>query len=111
MTADSAAERLLGLLGLARRAGQLAVGETAIEKLVVRGKRPLIIIADGCGNSLRNKVLHLQPVRGFLLGAVDRHQLAKAVGRQELAVVGVADPGFVSGIEKLELPITRPDEV
>ena len=38
-------------------------------------------------------------------------QYMELVGRQELAVVAVADPGFVSGIEKLDLPITKPDEV
>ncbi len=111
MAAGSAEERLLGLLGLARRAGQLAVGGTAVEKMVARGRRPLVIVARDCGAALRNKALHLEPVRGFLVDLVEREDLARVLGRNKLAVVAVADHGFVDGIKKLGLQISGPENL
>jgi len=109
MAGGSAEERLLGLLGLARRAGQLAIGGSAVENMVTRGRRPLVIVARDSGASLRNKMLHLDPVRGFLVDLVSREDLSKALGREKLAVVAIADRGFVSGIEKLGLTASRPE--
>jgi ribosomal protein L7Ae-like RNA K-turn-binding protein len=99
---DDRAERLLGLLGLARRAGKLAVGATAVEKLVRSGARPVVIVARDAGPGLRTRVARLQPVRRVLDDVLDGGQLARSQGRSELAVVAVADAGFVKGIEKLE---------
>ncbi len=102
-------ERLLGLLGLALRAGRLAVGARAVEALVGAGRRPLVILARDMGAAQRARLLRLAPVRGFLADAVGRRELASTLGRRELAVVAVADPDFVRGIEGLggaEAPAT-----
>jgi len=94
-------EKLLALLGLARRAGKLAVGATAVEALVSSGRRPIVILARDAGGSQRTRVARLGPVRGVIADAVDRQELAAALGRGELTVVAVGDPGFVRGIEQL----------
>ena len=51
-----AAEKLLGLLGLARRAGKLGMGVSAVEKMVVKGENPMVIAATDMGESLKSKV-------------------------------------------------------
>lgn len=96
-------ERLLALLGLARRAGKLAVGISAVEHLVHSGARPVVVIAAGIGPAQRRKILALRPVRGVIDGRIDRAMLAQRLGRDELVVVAVADPGFVAGLQELGL--------
>jgi ribosomal protein L7Ae-like RNA K-turn-binding protein len=95
--------KLLGLLGLARRAGQLAVGTSAVEKLVKRGERPLVILAADAGAALAQRVERWEPLAGVVAGAVTGAELAAAFGREKLAVVGTASPDFVRGIRKLGL--------
>ena len=101
MDEREAATKLLALLGLAQRAGQLAVGATAVEKLVRRGKRPLVIVARDTGETQRRRYFGLQPVHGFVSGLVGRDDLAAALGRRDLAIVAVGDAGFVAGIDRL----------
>ena len=97
----SQAERLIGLLGLARRAGRLGMGFSAVEKMVNRGENPLVITATDMGESLKGKVSRWQPVRGVVADVLSGEDLARALGRDKLAVVGVSDSGFVKGIRKL----------
>lgn len=95
-------EQLLGLLGLARRAGKLAVGFSAVEKMVRHGERPLVILATDIGASQRGKVMRWEPVAGFVTDILTGESMARALGRDKLAVVGLSDPGFIKGIAKLD---------
>ena len=95
------ADNLLRLLGLARKAGRLGMGFSAVEKMVVRGENPLVITAADMGDSLKGKVSRWQPVRGVVADVLTAGDLARALGREKLAVVGVSDSGFVKGIRKL----------
>jgi ribosomal protein L7Ae-like RNA K-turn-binding protein len=99
--AEDYGRRLLGLLGLAQRAGRLAVGATAVERMVHEGRRPLLVIASDTGEGGRARLQRLTPVRAVLADAVTRAELADALGRRELTVVAVSDPDFVKGIEAL----------
>jgi ribosomal protein L7Ae-like RNA K-turn-binding protein len=94
-------QKLLGLLGLARRAGKLAVGFTAVEKIVRRGESPMVIVASDMGASQMSKVDRWEPLRGTLNDVFTAEELAQAMGREKLSVVGVSDAGFVKGIKKL----------
>jgi ribosomal protein L7Ae-like RNA K-turn-binding protein len=99
--ADPRAEKVLGLLGLARRAGRLAMGATAVEKLVRQGRPPVVVIARDAGENQRRRLAGLRPVRGLVDTLLDREQLAERLGRKELVVVAVDDPGFVHGLIEL----------
>ena len=92
MAPESGEERLLGLLGLARRAGKLAMGATAVTALIVAGRRPLVVLARGAGPAWRERLERLGPLAGLLDGAVDGAALSRALGRRELVVVAVSDP-------------------
>ncbi len=94
-------QKLLGLLGLARRAGKLAVGFSAVEKIVRRGEAPFIILAQDTGASQKNKIERWEPLSGMLSDVLTAEELAQAMGREKLSVVGVSDAGFVKGIRKL----------
>ena len=88
-------------LGLARRAGKLAMGFTAVETLVRRGESPLVIVASDIGASQKGKVSRWEPVRGSLNDVLTSAEMAQAMGRDKLSVLGVSDAGFVKGIQKL----------
>ena len=98
---ETGKQKLLGMLGLARRAGKLAVGATAVEKLVRRGQSPLIVVASDAGASQMSKVGRWEPLSGVLSDVLTGEELAQAMGREKLSVVGVSDLGFVRGIQKL----------
>ena len=94
--------KILGLLGLAMRAGKLAVGATAVKQMVARGRNPVIVVARDGGEGLRTRFGRLEDeVAAVIDDAVDKESLAKAFGRKELAVVAVDDTGFVRGIRKI----------
>ena len=94
-------KKLLGLLGLANRAGKLGLGFSAVEKMVRRRQNPLVILASDIGASQQGKITRWEPVAGIITGAVSGEELAQALGRDKLAIVGVSDIGFIKGIKKL----------
>lgn len=98
---DDRAARLLALLGLARNAGRLAVGYSAVELLVKRGEEPVVVVAIDAGPGQRGRIARWEPVRLLLADAVSAADLARALGRDKLSVVATSDPGFVKGIEKI----------
>jgi len=98
---DERAQKLIALLGLARRAGALAVGFSAVAQQVRRGERPLVIVAVDAGPGQRSRIARWTPVRGLLDDVVTAGDLARALGREKLSVVGISDPGFAAGILKI----------
>jgi hypothetical protein len=98
-----AVAKLLALLGLAHRAGRLAIGASAVTDMVRRGRRPLVITARDAGPGQLRRWRRLEPVGGFLDGVVTRDELARALGRRKLAIVALDDRSFVSGITRLGL--------
>ena len=99
--ADPRIEKVLGLLGLARRAGRLAMGATAVEKMVRRGRPPVVIIAHDAGENQRRRFASLGTIRGLIPDLLGREDLAGRLGRSELVVVAVNDVGFVRGLIEL----------
>ncbi len=94
--------KLIGLLGLALRAGKLGLGFSAVEKAVRRGENPLVVVATDVGASQLGKIKRWSPVRGFITEELSGQDMAQAFGRNKLSVVCVSDPGFVKGIKKLD---------
>lgn len=101
---EERADKLCGLLGLARRAGKLAVGASAVERMVHQGARPLVVLATDAGASLRGTVERWEDLRTVVDDVLSCEEMARAFGREKLAIVAVADPGFVRGILKIEKP-------
>ena len=101
--AQADVNKLLNLLGLARRSGRLAVGFRAVETMVRRGERPLVIVAKDIGAAQKSRVLRWQPVAGFVTDVLMGEEMAQRLGRDKLVVVGVSDSGFIAGIAKLDL--------
>ena len=74
-----------------------------MEKMVAKGENPLVITSSDIGDSLKGRVSRWEPVRGIVADVLTGEDMARALGREKLAVVGVSDSGFVKGIRKLGL--------
>ena len=94
-------QRLLGLLGLARRAGKLAVGTTAVRNMCNRGGKIMIIIARDVSPGQKSKLMRLTPPENIVDDLLDRADMATALGREDLTVVAVQDRDFLKGIRTL----------
>lgn len=98
---EGMSRKLLSLLGLARRAGKLAIGFHAVEQMVRTPGKTLVVVASDMGAAQRSKVNRFESLAGLVDSVVTGEQLAEAFGRDKLSIVGVDDPGFVKGIKKL----------
>ncbi len=101
MLTEVETQKLLALLGLARRAGKLAIGFNAVEQLARKPGRTLVVAASDMGGAQKSKVNRFENLAGLVDDALTGEQMAAAFGRDKLAIVGVDDPGFVKGIKKL----------
>jgi ribosomal protein L7Ae-like RNA K-turn-binding protein len=101
MNHHEAAEPLLGLLGLARRAGKMALGAAAVERAVKLGQKPLVILARDAGPAQRRKVLRWRSLAGIVADVLDQEQLARFFNRQKLVIAAVMDQHFIAGIVRL----------
>ena len=87
-------DSLLGLIGLARRAGKLAVGEALVAELVAAGKARAIFLAEDAGEATRRKVMrHDARVPVFVLPCT-KDVLGGAVGFAGCAVCAMQDIGM-----------------
>ncbi len=90
----------LGLIGLALRAGRLAVGETAVEELCAKKKcRLLLVSSDAALNTLRKAERLAEMCRSPLLTLpCIKSDFGTALGRQQCAIAALSDPGFANAI-------------
>ena len=97
-----AQDRILGLLGLAARAGRVESGGFAAEKAVTGGKAHLILLSQDAGKNtvslFENKSSYYHvPLR--ILST--KELLGHAIGRGERSCIAVTDEGFAKSLIKL----------
>lgn len=87
--------RVLQLLGLARRAGRVAVGTRAVKDAAARGEVVVVLVSADAAENARRRLRGLAETTGVeLVSFGTREALGRAVGRQEAVVVGVCDRGL-----------------
>lgn len=95
-------DKVLNLIGLAQKAGRLAVGEEPTGAAArARDARLILVAADAAENSVR-RVRHFADAGQCLwcrIGA-DKDALGRAVGRSSCAMLAVMDVGFAEAIAK-----------
>lgn len=93
--------KILGLLGLATKAGKAKSGEFSTEKAVKSGQASLVIVSrDASENTkkmFRNMCTYYK-VPYYEFGG--REELGAAMGKQMWVSLAVTDPGFSSAIVK-----------
>jgi ribosomal protein L7Ae-like RNA K-turn-binding protein len=82
--------RILSLLGLSCRAGKAVLGFMPTQAALAKNKVKLIIIARDLSAHTREKVERLSQQKNVPLFEVpDRQELSTALGRDNLAVIGI----------------------
>lgn len=93
-------QKILSLLGLALRGGNLTVGEEPVEA-VCRGRdaRVLLVATDASDNTLR-RVRHFAETGQclWLKAPFTKAELGSAVGRASVAIVAVTDIGLANTV-------------
>ncbi len=98
--ASATADSVLRLLGLARRAGKLMLGSTAVLRALRKAEGGVVFLARDAGADLRRKIERNRGNCRLAPPIFSQEELATAFGKRKLAVVSVHDRDFVSGIEK-----------
>ena len=94
-------DKILGLIGLAKRAGRITAGSELCEDAIRRGVSKLIIIADDISDNGRKAICdcckHYR-VKHITYGK--KTELGTAVGSEIRAVISINDEGFARAIEE-----------
>lgn len=88
---------LLGLLGLARRAGAVVSGTEAVRRAIREGEARLVLTAGDASGVQLDKIrstMRDRPIPRAVLG--DRSALGAAVGRAPLSAVAVTHPSLAA---------------
>lgn len=95
-------DKILGLLGICRRAGKLTLGNDAVCEDVENGKARLVLTANDVSQNTLKKLLskcHRHNVRTLTILRTSQ-QISKAVGKF-CAVAAVTDSGFAGKLSQL----------
>ena len=102
-------KKVLGTLGLAMKAGEVASGEFLIEKAIRDGEAYLVIVAEDASANTKKKFsdsCKFYQVAYAEFG--DKDTLGKAIGKEFRASLAVLNKGFAKSIGKnLDLEVTK----
>ena len=103
MTADRPADkRILGLIGMANRAGRTASGEFSAERSVKAFRAQLVIVAEDASPNtkklFRDKCAFYEVPYAEFSG---KEELGRILGKHERASLAIEDAGFAAAILKL----------
>lgn len=93
---------MLGLLGLAARAGHVAVGTEQVRALAGKGRVRFVMVASDLSANGRQRIVPMLEHRG--LAYAERHtraELGEAVGHGPTGAIGLTDPRLAERIREL----------
>jgi ribosomal protein L7Ae-like RNA K-turn-binding protein len=87
--------KLLGALGLARRAGKLLLGEDTVLDALKKDAVVLVFLASDAGPNTAKRITDKSAFHAVTLStALTGDEMASATGRKTLKVAGLSDRGF-----------------
>ncbi|MBQ1311215.1 MAG: ribosomal L7Ae/L30e/S12e/Gadd45 family protein [Blautia sp.] len=101
-------KKVLGLAGLAAKAGKAASGEFSTEKSVKSGKGFLVLLAEDASANTRKKFENMCAFYEVpIYDTVDKETLGRAVGKQMRACLSVEDENLAAAIQKALMENSR----
>lgn len=92
-------DRVLGMIGLARRAGKAQAGAFLAEKAVRAGEAQLIIVAGDAAQNAKKKMKNACSYYGVeYMEYGTKNTLAASIGKENIAVVCINAESFAKGI-------------
>ena len=92
---------ILGLIGLAMKAGKVCFGADSVEENIIKQKVKLLIISEDSSERTKNKFIKLcekYNIPVIIDGDIDT--LSKAIGKNNKAIIGIKDINFAESIQK-----------
>lgn len=92
---------ILGLIGLAMKAGKICFGADSVEENIIKQKVKLLIISKDSSERTKNKFIKLcekYNIPVIIDGDIDT--LSKAIGKNNKAIIGIKDINFAESIQK-----------
>ncbi len=92
-------DKVLSLLGLAKKAGKLKSGEYCVEEELKKNRARLVIVAGDASKNTSKKYEDMCNYRHVpIVFYADKDSLGKCIGCEERAAVVITDDGFSNGI-------------
>ena len=92
---------ILGLIGLAMKAGKIAFGADSVEESILKRKVKLVIVSEESSERTKSKFIKLGQnynIHIIIDGNID--DLSKTIGKSNKAVIGIKDINFANSIQK-----------
>ena len=95
-------KRLRGIIGLAKRAGALAIGTEAVIEAVRKGKAKLVLAACDVSENTAKRLQDKASYRGVPLERIPigMGELGRLIGKDHAAAVALLQEGFVRSYRK-----------
>lgn len=92
--------RALGMLGLAKKAGFLEIGDESVSVSAKRGKAQLILSASDASDGSKRRAAGYAEMCGAFYGEfmMDKAELSSVIGRGAPGIIAVTDVGLAAGI-------------
>ena len=92
-------DSVLGMIGLAKRAGKVVTGAEICGAAIKKGRSGLIIIAGDISENSRKAITDTcKYYKVKYIEYADKEKLGKITGSQERAVISVNDRGFAKAV-------------
>lgn len=109
--ARSPEDELLGLLGLAARAGAVLTGTDTVRRGIRDGEVVHVVLAADASPTQQHKLVPLLEARGVPFGILlDQERLGAALGKGLVSAVGLTNRGFAGRAAELAAAISSPQE-
>lgn len=95
-------KKVLGLLGLCTKAGDICFGTDACIDLITKKKIKLLIVAEDASDRTKRNlefICNNNDTKICFYGKIE--ELSKAIGRNNKAVIGIKNKNFANQIEKI----------
>lgn len=95
-------DKLLGLLGLATRAGKTTFGTEACKGAIEKRKTKLVIIATDASDRTKSNFKEICKNNNIpIYECLEMDNLSKAIGKENKSIVGINDVNFSKAILKI----------
>ncbi len=95
-------KKILGLIGLAAKAGKIAFGSDSVEMQAQKGKISLLVVAKNASERTKDKFMKISKKYNIPIvvhGEID--ELSKAIGKSNKAILGIVDINLSKEIQKI----------
>ena len=95
-------DKLLGLIGLATKAGKITFGTEASKGAIEKSRTKLVIITTDASNRTKSNFKEICKKNNIpIYECLETNELSKAIGKENKSVVGINDVNFSKAILKI----------